>query len=71
MHFTFIALTPIIDVVFLSYQYNFFACKLSAEWEAELMALGEGRALIADRAQQTSLCTQPAAAPQRNSAQGL
>lgn len=30
MHFTFIALTPIVDVSFLSYQYKIFACKLSA-----------------------------------------
>lgn len=68
MHFTFIALTPVVDAVFLSYQHNFFACKLSAEWEAELMALGEGRAVLADQAQQPPPCTQPAAAPQRNGA---
>lgn len=37
MHFTFIALTPIIDAVFLSYQYKFFACELSADGKAELM----------------------------------
>lgn len=43
MHFTFIALSPTIDVAFLSYQYKFFACKLSADGKAALRALGEGR----------------------------
>lgn len=56
MHFTFIALTPIVDVFFLSYQYKNFACKLSGDGKAELMALGEGRALPADREWQTSPC---------------
>jgi len=39
VHFTFIALTPIIDVVFLSYQYKFFACEWSADGKAELKPL--------------------------------
>lgn len=43
MHFTFIALSPTIDVAFLSYQYKFFACKLSADGKAEPRALGKGR----------------------------
>lgn len=69
MHFTFIALTPIVDVAFLSYQYKIFACECNGK--AELMAPGEGRALLADHTQQTSPCFQTAAAPQRNSAEGL
>lgn len=53
MHFTFIALTPVINVDFLSYQYKIFTCKLSDNGKEGLMALGEGRALLADQAQQT------------------
>lgn len=45
--------------------------QVKCDGKADLMAPGEARALLADHAQQTSPCFQTAAAPQRNSAQGL
>lgn len=51
MHFTFIAVAPILDVVFLSYQFAVFACKLRAGGRAQAMFQGE-EGLFADPAQQ-------------------
>lgn len=51
MHFTFIVVAPILDVVFLSYQFAFFACKLRAGGRSQAMFQGE-EGLFADPAQQ-------------------
>lgn len=51
MHFTFIAVAPILDVVFLSYQFAFFVRKLRAGGRVQPMFQGE-EGLSADQAQQ-------------------
>lgn len=43
MHFTFIALTPVIDVDFLSYQYEFFSMQMECWWKSSADGTGRGK----------------------------
>lgn len=43
MHFTFIALTPVIDVDFLSYHYKFFCMQMACWWKSSADGTGRGK----------------------------
>lgn len=43
MHFTFIALTPVIDVDFLSYQYKFFRMQMACWWKSSAEGTWRGK----------------------------